>query len=416
MPAAGSRARRAARPGATSMRATTTHHLAATGGVVSSTGVAGLTLGGGLGWLMGVCGLAVDNLRSIQVVTANGHVVNASAVEAPDLFWAMRGGGGNFGVATSFEFGLHPIGPTCHRRPHRASLRGRARPAASLSRRHRHLARRAHDVCRTRPFSRRRRPSLRRWWPATAGRCPRRRTRDAAAQGVRRAGHGCLRSDRLRSSSTRCSMPAIPRGALNYWKSSFLTALSDEAIDTMVDCYARCPSAISHLLLEHFHGAATRVPDPRRRVRTARRATTSWSCASGRSRPTPRAASSGRATPTEAMRPFMGATRYVNYLNDDEGDDPASCGVRSELPALAGNQDEVRSDERVPPEPEHSAGVTPGPGVQGFPGSEVKSEESGQTALHPAAALLCNDTMTDRATPADDDRALDQRRDHPPGV
>ena len=64
--------------------ATTAHHLAATGGVVSSTGVAGLTLGGGLGWLMGVCGLAVDNLRSIQVVTANGHVVNASAVEAPD--------------------------------------------------------------------------------------------------------------------------------------------------------------------------------------------------------------------------------------------------------------------------------------------------------------------------------------------
>ena len=78
---------------------------------MSSTGVAGLTLGGGLGWLMGVCGLAVDSVRSIQVVTANGHVVNASAVEAPDLFWAMRGGGGNFGVATSFEFGLHPIGP-----------------------------------------------------------------------------------------------------------------------------------------------------------------------------------------------------------------------------------------------------------------------------------------------------------------
>ena len=92
-------------------RETQLHGLAVTGGVVSSTGIAGLTLGGGLGWLMGKYGLALDNLRSVELVTAEGKVVRASKDEEPDLFWAVRGGGGNFGVATSFEYQLHPVGP-----------------------------------------------------------------------------------------------------------------------------------------------------------------------------------------------------------------------------------------------------------------------------------------------------------------
>ena len=92
-------------------RETQLHGLAVTGGVVSTTGIAGLTLGGGLGWLMGKYGLALDNLRSVELVTADGQVVRASKDEQPDLFWAVRGGGGNFGVATSFEYQLHPVGP-----------------------------------------------------------------------------------------------------------------------------------------------------------------------------------------------------------------------------------------------------------------------------------------------------------------
>src|SRR3954468_23384358 len=90
-------------------RETAAHGLAVTGGAISTTGIAGLTLGGGLGWLMAKHGLAADNVVGVELVTADGEILNVTADSHPDLFWALRGGGGNFGIAASIEYRLHPL-------------------------------------------------------------------------------------------------------------------------------------------------------------------------------------------------------------------------------------------------------------------------------------------------------------------
>ncbi len=237
-------------------RETQLHGLATTGGVVSTTGIAGLTLGGGLGWLMSKYGLALDNLLSVDIVLADGRILTASSDDNEDLFWALRGGGGNFGVAASFEYRLHPVGPMVTggliAYPFGAAwdvLRFFRDVTASLPDEFTVFAGLIHApdgaklvalvICHCGPLA--------------AG--------ESAARPIKRFGVPAMDAIGPMPYSQLNAMldAAFPRGALNYWKSNFLASLSDEAIRTMIDCFAKCPTPMGQLLLEHFHGAVTRV-------------------------------------------------------------------------------------------------------------------------------------------------------------
>ncbi len=298
-------------------RETQLHGLASTGGVVSSTGIAGLTLGGGLGWLLGTLGLAVDNLCAVELVNAQGQIVHASAEENPDLFWALRGGGGNFGVATWFEYAVHSIGPVVT-----AGLV--AHPFAA-----------ARDVLR---FYRDFTQSLPDELVAFGGvlHAPDGSGTKLAAIIVCHIGPSET-ANRAVDPVKRFGSPVMdvigpmpytvvntlfdagfPRGALNYWKSNFLAGLSDEAIDTIIARFADCPSPMGAVLLEHFHGAATRVGQtatafPHRAVGYNMLVVGEW-------------ASPSHTAPNiawvrdiyTAMSKHFASGRYANYLSADE--------------------------------------------------------------------------------------------------
>jgi len=304
-------------------RETQLHGLAVTGGVVSSTGVAGLTLGGGLGWLMGKYGLALDNLRSVELVTADGNIVRASQEEAPDLFWALRGGGGNFGVATAFEFQLHPVGPMV--------------TGGIIA----HPFDRARDVLK---FFRDRTAALPDEHMIFGGlihapdgsgtklaamvtcHCGSPGEGEKAMRPLKQFGAPVVDALGPMPYAQLNSMldAAYPKGALNYWKSSFLSQLSDQAIDTMIACFARCPTPMGQLLMEHFHGAATRVgvsdtAFPHRSDGYNFLVLCEWMNPVDNNR----CIAWARETYAE-MQPFFAAARYVNYLGDDETGEPVA--------------------------------------------------------------------------------------------
>ncbi len=304
-------------------RETQVHGLATTGGVISTTGIAGLTLGGGLGWLMGKHGMSVDNLRSVEVVTAAGEVLTASEREHTDLFWGLRGGGGNFGVATSFEYQLHPVGEV---------VSGViAHPFDS-----------ARDVLR---FYREFTASLPdeltvfcglRYAPDGSGmpiaamilcHCGSSADAEAAVRPVKEFGSPIVDEIAPRSYEVTNTLldDGFPKGALNYWKSSFLNALSDEAIDTLIAQFSTCPSPMSALLLEHIHGGVTRVGQtdtafPHRQTGYNLLIISQWLDAADSD------TNIAWARETyDAMRPHMAGGRYVNYIGEEEGEDPVAA-------------------------------------------------------------------------------------------
>ena len=240
--------------------------LASTGGVVSTTGIAGLTLGGGLGWLMGKHGLSCDNLLSVDLVTADGQFLTADAERNPELFWGLRGGGGNFGVVTSFEYRLHPVGPVLagmvvhpmteakkvlqFYRDFAAGCPDEMLAAAALMT--------SHDGMPVVVIIAAYLGDL------TAG--------ERLVAPLRKFGNPL--ADTIAETSyvelNKLFDAAVPYGGVQrYWKSSFLDKLGDELLDIMVARAAKMLSPMSMVLFFHMHGEAARVRQERDRVRLA---------------------------------------------------------------------------------------------------------------------------------------------------
>ncbi|MEV0797801.1 FAD-binding oxidoreductase [Kribbella sp. NPDC050281] len=245
---------------------TQAHGLATTGGIVSHTGVAGLTLGGGLGWLMRKHGLAVDNLLATEVVTAEGSIVRASTDDHPDLFWALRGGGGNFGVVTSFQFALHSLGPDVVA----GAVFWAAEDTAAVLRFYRDFVAEAPDELGTvvrlgtvPPWPDI--PDHLHWRPAIAVACCYAGAVEDGERAVRSLRRfGTPLADLVAPTPYVAHQSAIddtvPHGWHYYWKSTNLAGLSDAAIAVIAEHAYTAGSARSYAAMFHLGGAIARVP------------------------------------------------------------------------------------------------------------------------------------------------------------
>jgi len=237
--------------------ATQSHGLATTMGVNSDTGIAGLTLGGGFGRLGRKHGLACDNLIAAEIVLADGRMLRASATENADLLWGLRGGGGNFGIVTAFEYRLHPVGPILLS----GSVLHRYDQARDALRFYHAFASQAPDELSvdaalvTTP-SGERFLSLSACYagPVTEGERVLAPLRD----------HGVPAACRFEAipylQIQRAGDAIFPRGRRYYWKAQFLRDLADAAIDTLLDAYANARGGMPLLVLQHVGGAIARVP------------------------------------------------------------------------------------------------------------------------------------------------------------
>lgn len=309
--------------------ATQAYGLATPLGVVSVTGIAGLTLGGGIGWLNGKFGLACDNVLSAEIVTSDGELLTVSSDHHPDLYWAVRGGGGNFGVVTSFTYQLHPVGTVI---------------AGGLS------------------FPPERTREVLQLYPAFALSCPDELSmsaslgRDDSGRPVFNVGlcwsgnpeelDAVLRplrdtgpvADNV-APTGYCALQSahdggFPRGQNHYWKSSFCSDLTDDAVDTLLHFAAEMPSPASGIGMQQLHGAAARVAPsatafPHRRPQSELLILAQWADPAE----TERNVGWARAL-FEAMQPFAASGVYVNDLGD-EGETRVRAAYGSNFDRLA---------------------------------------------------------------------------------
>jgi FAD/FMN-containing dehydrogenase len=294
-------------------RETQVFGLGTTGGVISTTGIAGLTLGGGLGWTMGKYGMAVDNLVSAQVVTADAQVLTASKEHNPDLYWAIRGGGGNLGVVTSFEYVLHPIGMVTG-----GLVLHPVTAAREVLRRYRDLTASLPDeLALFAAFVHA--PDGAKLCAMAVCHCGPADRADKEVAPIKSFGAPAMvQVGPLPYDVMNTILDAgFPRGARNYWKSSFLNELTDAAIDIVVEQFVACPSPMSAVVLEHFHGAVTRIPVeatayPHRQVGYNLVLAGQWMDANDDAMNIKWTRDS-----YSAMSPFMRKSRYMNYLDED---------------------------------------------------------------------------------------------------
>jgi FAD/FMN-containing dehydrogenase len=295
------------------------HALAVTGGAVSTTGIAGYTLGGGLGWLMGKYGLACDNLEAVELVTAAGEVLQVDADSHPDLLWALRGGGGNFGVVTAFTYRMHPLSMVTG-----GLIAHPIDAAPDLLRFYRDAVADASDDL-----------------TVFAGlvHAPDGSGHKLAALVVCHAGDPDTAARELAPLTSFGSplmtqvgpMPyptmntlldaGYPTGSLNYWLSSFTDGLPDALIDAAVERFASVPSTMTAILFGHFHGAVTRVAPTDTAVPHRE---TGWNLLIPSVWTDPSATQANISWTRDthaALAPHLSERRWLNYLGDDQAED-----------------------------------------------------------------------------------------------
>jgi FAD/FMN-containing dehydrogenase len=308
------------------------HGLAVTGGAISATGIAGLTLGGGLGWLMAKHGLAADNLLGVTLVTADGEILDVTEASDPDLFWALRGGGGNFGIVTTFTYRLHPL----------------AMVTGGLI---------AHPIDAAPEMLRFYRDAVKDYSDdltvfAALVHAPDGSGAKLAAMIVFHTGDPA-QAERELAPFTSWGSPLVvqvgpmpypvmntlldagyPKGALNYWLSSFTQGLPDELIDTMAERFASVPSPMTVILLEHFHGAVTRVGVTDTAVPHR---SEGWNLVIPSVWMDPTATDENIAWTREthrAFRPHLREAKWLNYLGDDQDTDAVRAAYGSNYQRL----------------------------------------------------------------------------------